>query len=68
MTYHSQVACIKKKQYTSEAESWAVIFRMRAKGQDIERLQPYRCDHCTHWHLGRTPPGAINPAYREVTT
>jgi hypothetical protein len=52
---HSIFSCLKKRKYVNEPEAWSVIFKMRAKGQDTERLQPYQCDHCKQWHLGRTP-------------
>lgn len=53
---HFPTACYRKRQYVNEREAWSVIFKMRARHQDTERLRPYRCDHCLHWHLGRSPP------------
>lgn len=52
---HSVASCATKRRYPSEAKAWSVIFNMRARGQDTERLNPFRCDHCHDWHLGRRP-------------
>jgi hypothetical protein len=49
------VTCVKKKRFDNEERAWSAIFNMRARGQDTERLAPYRCVHCDRWHLGRQP-------------
>jgi len=52
---HHPLSCMRKRKYDNEAEAWSVIFRMRARGQDTERLVPYSCAYGGHWHLGRMP-------------
>lgn len=52
---HSSLSCYRKRHYANEREAWSVIFKMRARQQDTERLVPYCCDTCRLWHLGRTP-------------
>lgn len=52
---HRSVSCARKKDYHSEAKAWSVVFKIRAEGGDTERLQPYLCDYCKRWHLGRRP-------------
>lgn len=51
---HRLVTCLRKKSFKNEKAAWSVIFTLRARGQDTERLIPYRCDFCREWHLGRT--------------
>jgi hypothetical protein len=58
----SALACMRKKAYASEQAAQSVIFKMRARQQDTERLTPYRCDHCERWHLGRRPLGGAGPS------
>lgn len=52
---HRSVACLRKRKYGSEAAAWSMIFRLRAMNRDTARLQPYQCDFCHEWHLGRRP-------------
>lgn len=49
------LACAHKKRYPSETAAWSVIFTLRAKGRDTERLTPFQCEFCSKWHLGRKP-------------
>jgi len=60
----SGIACIGKRRYESEPEAWSVIFKMRARGQDTERLIPKRCEFCRRWHLGRVP-SPLHPQPKE---
>jgi hypothetical protein len=53
--------CLRKKAYETDHKAWSCIFSLRARGQDTERLAPYRCEHCRKWHLGRGLPAARNP-------
>lgn len=52
------LTCMRKRRYASEQAALGVVYKMRARHQDTERLAPYRCDCCKHWHLGRRGLGA----------
>lgn len=54
------LTCLRKRRYDNEAGAWSIIFKMRARGQDTERLQPYRCDYCKRWHIGSLPPTLVS--------
>lgn len=46
-------ACLHRRAYTTEAAAQSVIFNLRARGSDTERLRAYPCETCSKWHLGR---------------
>ena len=54
------LTCLRKRRYENEAEAWRVIWKMRARNQDTNRLQPYPCQYCKGHHLGRLPPGLVS--------
>lgn len=49
--------CMRKKHFASEGAADGVIYNMRARNQDTERLESYKCPHCGDWHLRQRPPG-----------
>ena len=53
--------CKNKRPFPCAMAAQSVIYSLRARGQDTERLTPYHCTRCNHWHLGHrervvTPP------------
>lgn len=48
----SILACLRKRKFSSESACMSVIFKLRARNQDTEKLKPYLCDFCRRWHLG----------------
>lgn len=55
----SAIRCMHKKQYASEAAARGVIYALRARNQDCDRLRPVKCELCHAWHLMKQPPGFI---------
>ena len=55
----STITCVHRKAYASEAAAWAVIYALRARNQDCERLRPQKCDVCPAWHLAKRAPGYV---------
>lgn len=53
------LTCMRKRAYATERAAQSVIFAIRARNQDSERLQPYKCDVCTRWHIGALPPSLV---------
>lgn len=51
--------CMKRRAYPSEAAAQSVIYNMRARKQDVERLKPELCQYCYKWHLKRVPRGVV---------
>lgn len=62
--------CLRKKRFDTEGLAVSALYRMRARGQETERIHPYQCEHCKNWHLGRVHPSVREPllrAFRDVT-
>lgn len=51
----SMFGCLKKKKYATKAAAESVIYSLRARGQDTERLEAQPCDLCKGYHLGHKP-------------
>lgn len=49
------VICYRKKRFPSESAAQSVIFALKARGSDVDRLKAYKCEMCSCWHLGHTP-------------
>lgn len=48
--------CARKARYWDRRQAKAVANRMAQVG---ERLRPYRCRWCEHWHIGHRPPAEV---------
>jgi hypothetical protein len=45
--------CVGKTAFPSHSAASAVANkRQRRKKRDRQRSEPYRCEHCRHWHIG----------------
>ena len=45
-------SCTGKKRYRSESEAMAMIDTQQEYGEELDEVQPYKCDFCKQWHLG----------------
>jgi hypothetical protein len=45
-------SCTGKKRYRSEPEARAMINTQQEYGEEMDEVQPYRCNFCKQWHLG----------------
>lgn len=44
--------CARKHDYATEEDAMKVaIYRLTASDRDTDKLKPYKCPYCIHWHL-----------------
>lgn len=59
MSTIADAACLRRKAYATETAAQSVIFSLRARNADTERLRAYLCEACSKWHLGRELAPAV---------
>jgi hypothetical protein len=50
--------CAGKQPYPSRREANGVLLRMRSRRCAANGLHPYKCPHCSNYHLGRQADAA----------